>query len=458
MWKRLAVIATTAGLLLPAIAFGASYDPNNILSVQAYEDKDAFGEQDIQRFLETKGSGLASLAVTVGEQVKKISTLFFEAAQSYRISPKLLLATAQKEQSAVTDGTLSQWQQDALMGYGVYPGSGSPYLGIDKQIDGAAWQFRRYVDKPENFAYQVGQTKTTGDNYEVTPANQSTAGLYNYTPHAGAPAGSTENDTGAGGNFLFWKTWQSWFAAKHPNGTLIRKEGEPGVFQLVDGKKRGFWSRQAFTERFKDSQVVLVTQEELDSYGERTPMTFPDGTLLRAPNGAIFVIERGKRRGITSRTLFEAMGYNFAQAIPATQVDLDIHPEGTLYLEAQQRHPDGALVKAPDELGVFLMYHGTRRPIRFREVFDTQFSWKNVITISKERLRDYPVGTEVRFRDGTLVRDQKNGAVYAIENGKRRKFVSEDALARLGYNPANVILAPHEAVLLHARGEDLDVF
>ncbi len=459
MQKRLAVLAASVGILLPAMAFGASYDPNNILTVQSYTDKDAFGENDIQRFLEAKGSGLAALTVKVGEVVKKVSTLFFEAAQTYQISPKLLLATAQKEQSAVSDGSLTQYQQDALMGYGIYPGSdASPYKGADKQIDAAAWQFRRYLDKPENFLFKAGQTRVTGDGYTVTPENQSTAGLYNYTPHAGAPAGSTENDRGAGGNFLFWKTWQNWFAVYHPNGTLVRKEGEPGVYQLVGGKKRGFWSRRAFTERFKDQQVVVISGDELNSYGELSPMTYPDGTLLLAPNGAVFVIEHGKRRGITSRALFEGLGYNFSQAIPATQQELKIHPEGTLYLEKIQRHPDGALLKEPGAAGVFLMDHGTRRPIRFREVLESRFQWKDVITVSKERLRAYPVGLDVGFRDGSLVKDKKNGVVYAIEDGKRRKFASNDVLIRLGYNAANVISAPHEAILLHPRGANLDVF
>ncbi|MCA9376045.1 MAG: hypothetical protein KC925_03195 [Candidatus Doudnabacteria bacterium] len=453
------IILLGLALIGPGPALASGFNQRNVITERDYTNKDAFSENDIQRFLEKHNSGLATLTIETGTAAKRVSTLFYEAAQEYNISPKLLLATAQKEQSAVTSTSLTQWQQNALMGYAVFPGNDeSPYLGADKQIDSASWQFRRYLDKPQNFNIREGVEFTTSDGYTITPENQSTAALYNYTPYAGAEDGTPTNGNGGGGNFLFWKIWQDWFASVHPNGTLIRAEGTPGVYVLERGKKRGFWSRQAFLERYSDDQVVVVSSAAVESYGDLAPATFPDGTVLQAPNGAMFVIEHGKKRGITSRALFEELGYDFAQAVQATQLDLDIHPDGALYLESEQRHPDGALIKTPDHDGVFLLDRGKRRPIRYREVLGTQYDWNDILVISRERLELYPLGEDMSFRDGTLIKDASNGAIYFIEDGLRRRVASVDVLSSLGYPDGSVVTVPHGAVILHEIGEDLDVF
>ncbi|MEW6407331.1 MAG: FG-GAP-like repeat-containing protein [Patescibacteria group bacterium] len=167
----------------------------------------------IQKFLESMGSGLAKIKLEAEGAVKRVSDIFYEAAKKYKISQKLLLVTAQKEQSAITTENLTEDQKTKLMGYCIYPGSpcSGKYLGIFAQIDAAAWQFRQYLEKAGLYNFQKGKTSKTSDNETVTPKNQSTAGLYNYTPYQGGERGATISDEGWGGNFLFWKVWSGWF-------------------------------------------------------------------------------------------------------------------------------------------------------------------------------------------------------------------------------------------------------
>jgi len=209
-------------LILPSISLAKNYNPNNVISDTQYSDYNSLTKKQIQQFLVNKGSELATLKANG----KKISTIFYEAAQEYQISPKLLLVTAQKEQSTVTDPSLTDYQKKYLMGYAVYPGSPmlDKYSGMYKQITNSAWQFRKYVDFYWRFGYQKGLTKTTSDGYTVRPANHATAGLFNYTPHAGAPSGTATSGSG-NGNFLFWQIWQKWFSITYPSGTLIKIDG-----------------------------------------------------------------------------------------------------------------------------------------------------------------------------------------------------------------------------------------
>lgn len=200
-------------LVAPFFVLAKNFNPDKIISDKNYTDSKSMSRFQIQKFLETMGSGLAKIRLEVEGTMKRVSDIFWEAARKYNVSQKLLLVTAQKEQSAITTENLTEDQKNKLMGYCIYPGSpcSGKYLGIFAQIDAAAWQFRQYLEKAELYKFQKGKTSKTSDNEIVTPKNQSTAGLYNYTPYQGGERGATINDSGWGGNFLFWKIWSGWF-------------------------------------------------------------------------------------------------------------------------------------------------------------------------------------------------------------------------------------------------------
>lgn len=199
--------------LLPIFTYAKSFNPDHIISDKNYTDSNSMSRSAIQKFLETNKSGLAVIIEIVDGVTKKVSDIFYEAAKKYNVSQKLLLVTAQKEQSAITTENLTEDQKNKLMGYCIYPGSpcANKYLGIFAQIDAAAWQFRQYIDHVKDYNFQKNKTSKTSDGFSVTPKDDSTAGLYNYTPYQGGERGATTDDLGWGGNFLFWKVWSSWF-------------------------------------------------------------------------------------------------------------------------------------------------------------------------------------------------------------------------------------------------------
>jgi hypothetical protein len=93
----------------------------------------------------------------------------------------------------------------------VAPGSCDPsYAGFDRQVDCLGATLRDSLDavaatgKTEN-GWGPGVTSTTIDGVNVTPADDSTAALYQYTPvvAVGKP----------GGNWLFWNLWNAYAGA-----------------------------------------------------------------------------------------------------------------------------------------------------------------------------------------------------------------------------------------------------
>lgn len=446
------IILLLFSVLIPFFVQAKTFNPNNILSDSEYLDSNSMSAGYIQTFLKAKGSGLADLVVNVFGKTMKVAEIFYEAAKTYNVSQKLLIATAQKEQGAITDSTLSQDQLDKLMGYGVYPGNDySSYLGVYNQITYAAKQFRKYYDFPKNYAWQVGMTKITDDGVIVTPQNKATAGLYNYTPYAGAPAGTPSDEEGKGGNFLFWKIWQDWFLIRHPSGTLIREEGKAGVYYLVDGKKRPFWSRKVFDYVARGNGMVEVTKNEIDGYPTEMPMKFPDGTLLQGPNGGIVFVENGKRRDFDSREAFKKLGYTTRPLVQVSENELNWYPKGEKITIKTEIHPSGTVVRSPENGAIILIENGKKRPIFDRRIFENRFSWDSVIDISKEKFKNYPWGAPVLFKDGTLIRDE-SGAIFVIEHGLRRHIVAPSVFYGLGYKMENVISVPNWIVLLHPGG------
>lgn len=165
----------------------------------------------IRYFFQQQNSCLASPVQDVDGVMIDIPQLIHNAAVSYHINPKVIIATMQKEQSAVTQcptgGTLS-----LLMGAGVASTA-------REQIDFGTSLFRAYQDELNSTGqtrsgWKVGVAKQTQDGVWVTPATKAIAGQFTYTPYAGQ--NWTGNEPSIGGVWLFWNAWHTLFHFNQP--------------------------------------------------------------------------------------------------------------------------------------------------------------------------------------------------------------------------------------------------
>lgn len=179
-------------------------------------DDDLTGDYDtpvetIRYFLEQQGSCLANPLKDADGVTIDVPQLIHDAAVEHRINPKVILATIQKEQSAITRCP-ETWRMERLMG------AGSASTARD-QIDFGTSLFRAYQDELNSngvtrSGWKVGVAKQTQDGVSVTPATKAVAGQFTYTPYAGTNWGG--NNSSVGGVWLFWNAWYNQFHFDQP--------------------------------------------------------------------------------------------------------------------------------------------------------------------------------------------------------------------------------------------------
>ena len=199
-----------------------------------------------------------SASISGGESAAQI---IYNAAQQYRINPEVILTTLQKEQGLVTDNWpwLNEYQH--AMGYAC-PDSGScssGYADFYQQVDGAAWQFRNYLNNPGEYNYWIGNNTVeyapgcSGSTVDIQ--NAATAALYIYTPYqpnsnvlastnsigsSSGPGPAISDSCAAYGNRNFWWYFNSWFGPSvDTNISLGEESGTYTIYVLYDGLKEG---------------------------------------------------------------------------------------------------------------------------------------------------------------------------------------------------------------------------
>ncbi len=163
-----------------------------------------------------------------------------QAAIDYRINPKVLIVTLQKESSLITDSMPHSGQYRTAMGFGCPDTAAcdSKYFGLKNQIRNAARFFRAYQDNASGWykPYWTGNYKVHwhpdlsrcgGVNLNIQ--NRATASLYSYTPYqpnqAALNAGWGTGDTCSSyGNRNFYNYFTSWFGDTRGSSNDISAE------------------------------------------------------------------------------------------------------------------------------------------------------------------------------------------------------------------------------------------
>lgn len=265
----LASFVITASILTIQIIVSrdvSAYDGGRIIDDHVFLDARSMDAGAIQNFLTSKGAGLANMNFVLNcygsdskerqwytavgapcDQSIPASHIIYYAAQIYGVSPKVILATMQKEQSLATAPNPTSWQINQAMGYGC-PTSGQcgGNSTFAYQIDSGTWALRYHYErargnnswwnqssgwvcgseknyyKPSLYPYQnVNFYDENGTMYRTHYiANPATSAFYCYTPHAynnpqglygRAPYGHTGMYYSGSYNFVLF--YESWFGS-----------------------------------------------------------------------------------------------------------------------------------------------------------------------------------------------------------------------------------------------------
>lgn len=446
------ILVLAAMPLSPALAqTQPEFDQNYVLADIDLTDHESLTLEQIQSFLESKGSGLATYVEPITSL--KAAQIIYRSAQDFQISPKFLLALVQKEQSLVENSNPSQYNFDWATGYAVCDGCDisdpliQKFKGFYNQVYNAAKRIRvDYLSSLEKTGRTIsgfgpGVPKQV-DGVTVVPANKATAIVYTYTPHLK-------------GNKLLWTVWNRYFTRAYPDGTLLNVDGEKEVWLIEAGQRRKFAGRTIFLSRYTDfNKVITINRTELLKYAEGRPIKLANYSFVRVPKGTVYLVVDDSVRGFASREALRKVGVNPEEIQNVKVDDLLDYGEGPA-ITTKSIFPLGSLIQDRTTGGVFWVQDGVKHPIWSREILKSNFGTRKITKAKAGQLDQYPSSTPVMFREGELVRGKTDATVYLISNKLRRPFASDDALKELGFDPKLVLTTSDEALAIHGLGEPI---
>lgn len=472
-------------LILPLFSLSAQeldpiFNPSRIIEDSDMLDTKSLSLAEIQSFLVSKNSYLAKYTTTnaYGTPNKTAAEIIYDAAnnnydcegvtlnsltdESERkqkcrlittISPKVILATIQKESSLIEEPNYHSRLDGYSLGYGC-PDSGGcnpRYKGFAKQINSAALQFLAYMNEQNRYPYKAGQTYVFTNPYgtickdpmTVTVENKATAALYNYTPHV------------YNGNYNFYRLYKNYFpkgVKNYPDGSLLQISGEPGVWLIQNGQKRPFTSYSALTSRFDVKKIITVSASDLAPYSKGDSIKFPNYSLVQTPNDFIYLLVNNEKRPIASKEVFRKIGFNAEEIIKASAEELSSYLEGR-EITATSTYPTGKLIQDPKSGGVYYVESGYKYPITDKAFLGTKFKGYKINKGTLAELDKYIKGSPVMFDDGELLMSNNVSTVYLISGGKKRPFTSGEIFEKLGYKFSNVITVSPQLLAQYPMGD-----
>ncbi|MEZ7821253.1 MAG: hypothetical protein QMB51_03015, partial [Patescibacteria group bacterium] len=306
--KKNIILLTTTILMLPIFSQALTFDPNNIISDYDMQNYKSMSLSDIQSLLDGKGYLGKMMFENYFGELTPAAEIIYKYANQFKISPKYIITTLQKEQSLIEAPleNIEQKDLDWAMGYAVCDSCSKSdpaiqkYKGFDNQVYNAARRNREYYETPNKIKIQVGK-ECTVDNIKVIPQNQATVNLYTYTPHLNG----VQN---------FFDIWNKYFTKYYPDGTLLAEKGKPGIWLIQDGLRRPFMNEAAFYTRYNKNNVIYTFASDLEKYEIGRPIKFSNYSLFRTKeNGNIYMLDNDVLRKISSINVFKNIGFNTAE-------------------------------------------------------------------------------------------------------------------------------------------------
>ncbi|MDD3285002.1 MAG: hypothetical protein PHZ07_05400 [Patescibacteria group bacterium] len=426
--------------------FDPNFDPNYIISDFELEDYSSMSVYEIQYFLNRQNGILKTYSVYDEEQLKYVnaSEIIYRASIKHRINPKYLLVVLQKEQSLITDPNPKQKQLDWATGFSICDSCSMndprllKYKGFYNQVMSAAERNRFYIDNSStSWFFHIGKEYNI-DGIKITPANQATVNLYNYTPHIN-------------GNYNFWKIWQKWFTLSYPNGAILKAYDSSSVWLIEDGYRRPFITWSAFLSRYRSKDIINVSHSDLDKYPQGLAIKFVNYSYLKTPENKIYLLDNDKLRLFESEEVIRFFGVNPEEVMNIDWQDYNYYEKGE-NITLNSIYPNGAILQNRNG-DIYYVKDEKKYFIMNEQIFEINYPDSIKQIVSDEELGNMSDGDPILLKDGTLVKFYNKTDVYVISEGKKRAIISGEIFESLGYKWSDVITVDDDVLNLHITGD-----
>lgn len=278
------------------VAFGATFNPEKVISDDNMRAHDSMTQSDVQAFLDAQSGSLKSLVTTdyEGKTRKPAAQIISEASKRWGISPKVLLVTLQKEQSLLTQ-TATAGRLEKAMGAGCPESGGNRYPGFGNQVWNAARLLDGYGEGKNNSTIALWKSPYTVYG-GVKTRNVATYKLYVYTPHVGASAPYGDlaaQSSKLSGNAMFWWLYRKYF------GDTFADPAKRTVYRFRDKKRGGFFYTASQSERYRTLRNTKRYKYEAVAFSWNTSTTVNPVAMYRFYNRKtgdyLYTTSRSKR-------------------------------------------------------------------------------------------------------------------------------------------------------------------
>jgi hypothetical protein len=124
--------------------------------------------------------------------------------------------------------------------------------------------------------------------------------------------------------------------SNYPTGALLQDKKTGGVYWVDAGTKAPIWDKVLLQTKFKNKKIIKASAAQLAAYPTVDPVRLNDGDIVRTPlNPAVFIIENGLKRLVTSAEAFSALGYKWSNVLVVSEKLLSLHQEGQIISKEQ---------------------------------------------------------------------------------------------------------------------------
>lgn len=115
------------------------------------------------------------------------------------------------------------------------------------------------------------------------------------------------------------------------------------------------------------------------------------------------------------------------------------------------RYPDGSLLQAQNEVGVWLIQNGQKRPFLSKSALVSRYDINKIIIVDPIELESYEKGDPISLPNYSIVRSPDK-SIYLIVNDEKRKFNSPELLKQFGFNPVEIVEASAQDLSYYQTG------
>jgi len=354
-----------------------------------------------------------------------VASLINRKALQKSINPGVLLATLEKESSAITSAApLSDAVEKWVLGYGWNDTMAScgydqasaqqravDYGGIGQQI---AYAMNFFLSKYNQYVTTYGDTFTSSDGATINAKGRGTRALYVYTPYV------------YNGNYNFWLIFHNWFL----DGT--RKFGREASLLKGSGPEiYAFWPAQ-------NKRWYLPSMASANAWGiyNQAVNVIPDNSLQAIPLGTgsltrlvkyansphVYYIEGDTKYYLVSDRIFPHYNLSWGELSIVDDILLD---------QAWSGHPIGSPVKSNTQDAVYIVTYNRKYYIQSEAILRLWgYTWVDLRTVSQREIDSYSTAGNINY----LTQVEGSGRVYAVSDGQRLWVPSNDVLSNWGYN------------------------